>query len=164
MPHELLDRYLAALVTANGSDLHVKVGSPPRMRINGTLSVVDGEPMLLPAVTSEMAQSIMKPEVWERFETSADVDFAYAIPGMGRFRANAFRQRGSVAMIFRQVRASTASFDELNLPEAIGRLALEQRGLVLVTGPTGSGKTTTLAAMIDHINSQRECHIMTIED
>jgi twitching motility protein PilT len=95
---------------------------------------------------------------------SADADFAYSVPGLGRFRANAFRQRGSVALVFRLVRTSAASFGQLGVPDVVGRLALEHRGLVLVTGPTGSGKTTTLAAMIDHINTTRECHIITIED
>jgi twitching motility protein PilT len=164
MTHARLDALLGALVTSDGSDLHVKVGSPPRMRLNGTLTKIPGEAPISPADTVEMAGAIMRPEVHEKFAATADVDFAYSIPGVGRFRANAFRQRGSVAMIFRKVQSSSASFDDLNLPETIGRLALEHRGLVLVTGPTGSGKTTTLAAMIDHINNQRECHIMTIED
>jgi twitching motility protein PilT len=111
-----------------------------------------------------MAEGIMRPDIREHFAHSSDADFAYGMQGVGRFRVNAFRQRGSVAMIFRLVRSSTATFDQLGLPEVVGRLALEHRGLVLVTGPTGSGKTTTLAAMIDHINRTRECHIITIED
>src|SRR5688572_12021258 len=111
-----------------------------------------------------MAEAVMPPKAAERFRGGYDADFAYAVPGLGRFRANAFRQRGSVGMIFRHVRSATASFADLGLPQVLGRLALEHRGLVLVTGPTGSGKTTTLAAMIDHINKSRECHIMTIED
>jgi twitching motility protein PilT len=164
MAHERLDRLLTGLAEANGSDLHVKVGSPPRMRVNGVLVRVPREEMLLPAVTADMAAAVMRPDTFDRFERSGDVDFAYSVPGVGRFRANAFRQRGSVAMVFRMVQASTASFGSLGLPEVVGRMALEQRGLVLVTGPTGSGKTTTLAAMIDHINATRECHVMTIED
>jgi twitching motility protein PilT len=164
MAHERLDGYLRGLAEAGGSDLHVKVGSPPRMRVHGELGRLEGEPGVRPEDTNSMAQAIMRPDVWERFERSADVDFAYAVPGLARFRVNAFRQRGSVALIFRLVRSSTASFDDLGLPDIVGRLALEHRGLVLVTGPTGSGKTTTLAAMIDHINRTRECHIVTIED
>jgi twitching motility protein PilT len=164
MAHARLDALLGALASSDGSDLHVKVGSPPRMRVNGTLRKLAEEAPITPADTVEMARAIMRDDIFARFQTSADVDFAYSIPGIGRFRANAFRQRGSVAMIFRKVQSSSASFADLNLPEVIGRLALEHRGLVLVTGPTGSGKTTTLAAMIDHINSSRECHIMTIED
>jgi twitching motility protein PilT len=111
-----------------------------------------------------MAAAIMRPNVAEQFERRNEADFAYAVDGVGRFRVNAFRQRGSVAMIFRLVRASPPSIQELALPQVVARLAAEPRGLVLVTGPTGSGKTTTLAAMIDHINRSREVHIVTIED
>jgi twitching motility protein PilT len=164
MAHVVLDRYLAALAEAEGSDLHVKVGSPPRMRVNGVLRRIPDAPAVTAEDTHDMVRAIMRSDAFERFEDSADGDFAYSVEGVGRFRANAFRQRGSIALIFRLVRNSVASFDELGLPEVIGRLALEHRGLVLVTGPTGSGKTTTLAAMIDHINRTRECHIITIED
>jgi twitching motility protein PilT len=164
MAHDRLDSYLRALAEAGGSDLHIKVGSPARMRIDGVLRRIPDEDTLLPEDTAGMADGIMRADVRERFNDSADVDFAYSIAGVGRFRVNAFRQRGSVAMIFRLVRSSTATFDELGLPDVVGKLALEHRGLVLVTGPTGSGKTTTLAAMIDHINRNRECHIVTIED
>jgi twitching motility protein PilT len=164
MPHVRLDAHLATLAAAGGSDLHVKVGGPPRIRVDGTLRRIEGEPVLQPEDTAGMAEGIMRPDVWARFEGSADVDFAYSVPDVGRFRVNAFRQRGSVAMIFRLVRSSSATYADLGLPEVVGRLALEQRGLVLVTGPTGSGKTTTLAAMIDHINRTRECHVITIED
>ncbi len=164
MAHARLDGFLRALAETDGSDLHVKVGSPPRIRVHGVLRKVGGEPVLTPADTDEMATAIMRPDVFERFDRGHDADFAYSVPGIGRFRANAFRQRGSVALVFRRVRTSAASFGDLGLPEVVGRLALEHRGLVLVTGPTGSGKTTTLAAMIDHINSTRECHVITIED
>jgi twitching motility protein PilT len=164
MPHLRLDAHLATLAAEDGSDLHVKVGSPPRVRVDGTLRRIENEPVLQPEDTAGMAQGIMRPDVWARFQDSADVDFAYSVPDVGRFRVNAFRQRGSVAMIFRLVRSSSATYSELGLPDVVGRLALEHRGLVLVTGPTGSGKTTTLAAMIDHINRTRECHVITIED
>ena len=164
MSHALLDSYLAALVAAEGSDLHVKVGSPPRIRVNGTLRPIEGTSEVTAEDTEEMAAAIMRPDVLETFRSSSDSDFAYAVPGVARFRANAFRQRGTAAMIFRLVRPSATSFADLGLPDVVGRLALEHRGLVLVTGPTGSGKTTTLAAMIDHINRNRDCHIITIED
>ena len=164
MAHHVLDAYLAALSEAEGSDLHVKVGSPPRIRVNGVLRRIPGAPDVTAEDTEAMVPAIMAPDTLERFATSADADFAYMVPGVGRFRANAFRQRGSIALIFRLVRTSAASFADLGLPDVVGRLALEHRGLVLVTGPTGSGKTTTLAAMVDHINRNRECHIMTIED
>ena len=148
----------------DASDLHVKVGSQPRIRVHGTLLRLQEEPVLTHEKTAEMADAIMRPEVADQFRARNEADFAYAIPNCGRFRVNVFRQRGSVAMIFRRVRTSAANFDTLGLPEVVGRLANEHRGLVLVTGPTGSGKTTTLAAMIDHINRTREVHIVTIED
>ena len=164
MAAPLLDQYLAALAEANGSDLHVKVGSPPRVRVNGQLRRIPGAPPLQPEDTMVMADQIMRPDVREHFERTNEADFAYSVAGVGRFRANAFRQRGSAALIFRLVRTSAATLEELGLPPVIERLAGEHRGLVLVTGPTGSGKTTTLAAMIDWINRNREVHIITIED
>jgi twitching motility protein PilT len=163
VPHPLLDDMLRRLAEADGSDLHVKVGSPARIRVNGALRRLD-DIQITPEVTAEMAAAIMRDDVAEHFEGHSDADFAYAVPSLGRFRVNAFRQRGTVGLIFRRVRTSAASFSELGLPDVVQRLATEHRGLVLVTGPTGSGKTTTLAAMIDYINENRECHIVTIED
>ncbi|MDQ3106954.1 MAG: PilT/PilU family type 4a pilus ATPase, partial [Actinomycetota bacterium] len=164
MAHPLLDDLLRALAEAEGSDLHVKVGSPPRIRVHGSLRRIEGAPQVTPELTAEFAGAIMRADVAEVFEAKNDADFAYAVPNLGRFRVNAFRQRGTVGMIFRRVLTEVASFENLGLPEVVGRLSQEHRGLVLVTGPTGSGKTTTLAAMIDHINETRECHIVTIED
>src|SRR4051812_36032942 len=163
MSHPQLDGLLSALASHDGSDLHVKGEAVPRIRVDGDLRKLQAEP-LTPAMVSEMAAAIMKPEMADHFERHNEADFAYAIEGVGRFRVNAFRQRGSVAMIFRRVRSSAATIDDLGLPITLARLANEPRGLVLVTGPTGSGKTTTLAAMIDHINSTREVHVVTIED
>jgi twitching motility protein PilT len=159
-----LDRLLRHLAAADGSDLHLKVGSPPRIRVNGNLTRLNGEESPQPAELEVIAREIMSERIWDKFEDSWEADFAYAILDLGRFRVNAYRQRGSVGMVFRLVRSGARSFDALGLPEAVRRLADEQRGLVLVTGPTGSGKTTTLAAMIDHINHTRECHIVTVED
>ncbi|HZQ28059.1 MAG TPA: PilT/PilU family type 4a pilus ATPase [Acidimicrobiales bacterium] len=164
MAHEWLDRLLRGMEELEASDVHIKAGSPPRVRIHGGLRKLEDEATITNEMAAEMAGAIMRPDVAEMFADRNEADFAYAIPGFGRFRVNVFRQRGSVAMIFRRVRTSAASFDELGLPEVVARLANEQRGLVLVTGPTGSGKTTTLAAMIDHINRSREVHIVTIED
>ena len=164
MAHPQLDEYLRILAEHDGSDLHVKVGSPPRIRVHGSLRKIEGAPMVMPELTAEMAGSIMRDDIAAQFEAKNDADFAYSVQNLGRFRVNAFRQRGTVGMIFRRVRTSAASFDELGLPEVVSRLSNEHRGLVLVTGPTGSGKTTTLAAMIDYINENRECHIVTIED
>ena len=164
MAHDLLDQCLRQLAEADGSDLHIKVGSPPRIRVDGDLRKLHDYPTLTAQDTADMAAAIMRPEVAEHFTERHEADFAYAVQGLGRFRTNVFRQRGSVAMVFRRVRTSAATFAELGLPDVVMRLANENRGLVLVTGPTGSGKTTTLAAMIDHINRTRECHIVTIED
>ena len=133
------------------------------MRVNGALRKLDQD-MLLPELTAEMAAAIMPEDLAVKFEARHEADFAYSVPKLGRFRVNAFRQRGTVGMIFRRVLTDVPDFEDLGLPEVCARLAGEQRGLVLVTGPTGSGKTTTLAAMIDHINKNRECHIVTIED
>jgi twitching motility protein PilT len=164
MAHPQLDRCLLALVEAGGSDLHVKAGSNPRIRVNGMLRRLDQESSVTVEETIAMAAAIMRPDVAEHFEKRREADFAYSLDGVGRFRVNVFQQRGSVALIFRLVATSAANFEALGLPDVVGRLALESRGLVLVTGPTGSGKTTTLAAMIDHINRTREVHVVTIED
>src|SRR5437588_330990 len=164
MPHDKLDGLLAGLAERDGSDLHVKGGSPPRIRVNGALRRIDHEADLTASMVIEMAAATMRPDVAQAFERRNEADFAYAVEGVGRFRVNAFRQRGSVAMIFRRVRSSAPTVEELGLPQVVARLASEPRGLVLVTGPTGSGKTTTLAAMIEHINRSREVHIVTIED
>src|SRR3989440_12233360 len=163
MSHPQLDGLLGALAAHDGSDLHVKGNAVPRIRVDGDLRRLQAEP-LTPAMVSDMAASIMRPDMADHFERRNEADFAYYIEGVGRFRVNAFRQRGSVAMIFRRVRSSAATIDDLGLPVVLARLANEPRGLVLVTGPTGSGKTTTLAAMIDHINTTREVHVVTIED
>jgi twitching motility protein PilT len=148
----------------DGSDLHIKAGSAPRMRLAGALRTMDDEPRFTPEETLVIAEAMMSPSILDIFHERREVDFAYGLPGTGRFRVNAYYQRGSVALAMRRVRASAATVGELGLPEVVTRLAQEMRGLVLVTGPTGSGKTTTLAAMIDHINHTRSCHVVTIED
>jgi twitching motility protein PilT len=158
--HEQLLRYLAE---RGGSDLHLKVGSPPLVRLDGELHRVGEGP-----VTSDdairIAQAIMPQERVEEMRGKHEADFAYSMPGVGRFRCNVFKQRGSVSIAMRRIRIGSPSFEELGLPPVVSELSIAQRGLVLVTGPTGSGKTTTLAAMIDHINNNRPCHILTIED
>jgi twitching motility protein PilT len=159
-----LDRILETLAQLDGSDLHIKAGAPPRVRVAGALRTLDDEPSFTPQETLDLAESIMGPGILETFRQCREVDFAYSLEGTGRFRVNAYYQRSSVAMAMRRVRANAATVTELGLPETVTRLAEEMRGLVLVTGPTGSGKTTTLAAMIDHINHTRSCHIVTIED
>jgi twitching motility protein PilT len=159
-----LDRLLRRLSEADGSDLHMKVGSPPRLRVNGELIRLNDEAPVQPTDTELLARTIMQARTLDHFDRHHEADFAYSVQGLGRFRVNAFRQRGSAGLVFRRVRQGARSFQELNLPDVIRRLADEPRGLVLITGPTGCGKTTTLAAMIDHINRTRECHIVTIED
>jgi twitching motility protein PilT len=154
--------FLHALCELAGSDLHCKVGSPPRVRIDGRLRKLQA-PALTPGDTEHMVAEVLG-DLVETFARTNEADFAYAIPGVGRFRVNAFRSRGSVGLVFRRVSVGAVPLGELGVPPVIASLALEPRGLVLVTGPTGSGKTTTLAGMIDHINSSREVHVVTIED
>ena len=134
------------------------------MRINGELIRMTEEPVIKADDMVRITKQVMQPRTWDHFEATNEADFAYSIADLGRFRVNAYRQRSTIGMVFRLVRSHARSFAELNLPEAVRRLADEPRGLILVTGPTGCGKTTTLAAMVDHINRTRECHIVTIED
>jgi twitching motility protein PilT len=155
--------WLEALVAAKGSDLHLKVGSPPRMRVDSRLVMLEG-PSLTPEVAENLLRDLIRPDLLQQFQQTNEADFAYSLPGVGRFRVNAFRQRGSVGMVLRRVQEGAMSIGELGLPPVIARLAEQPRGLVLVTGPTGSGKTTTLAAMIDHVNANNAVHIVTIED
>ncbi|MCL5047925.1 MAG: PilT/PilU family type 4a pilus ATPase [Firmicutes bacterium] len=159
-----LNRLLGQLIEVEGSDLHIKVGSPPRMRINGDLIRLNQESVIQADDMVPLAQGIMHAKLWANFEAHHECDFAYSVPHLGRFRVNAFRQRGSIGMVFRRVNSSTKTLDELGLPPVVRKLSEEKNGIVLVTGPTGSGKTTTLGAMIGHINKTRECHIVTIED
>lgn len=155
--------YLRALVELFGSDLHCKVGSPPRVRIDGRLRKLQA-PALTPADTEHMVAEVLRGDLAREFASTHEADFAYAIPGIGRFRVNAFRARGTAGLVFRRVAMGAIPLEDLGLPPAVSSLALEPRGLVLVVGPTGSGKTTTLAGMVDLINLQREVHIVTIED
>ena len=159
-----VDQLLTTLAERQGSDLHLKVGSPPLMRFDGVLGRVDGEEPLRPEETEAMAHHLMSEDRWRDFLQRNEADLAYSLPGVARFRVNVFRQRGSVSVVLRLVRVGSPSFDDLGLPPVVRDLADEPRGLVLVTGPTGSGKATTLSAMIDHVNATRSCHIVTIED
>jgi twitching motility protein PilT len=147
----------------DASDLHLKVGSPPCLRVHGILQPTE-LPVLTPQDTEEMAMSIMNERQKERFYEKAEADFAYSMPGVGRFRINVYRQRGSASLALRRVTFEHPSIEELNLPPVILNLAEEPRGLILVTGTAGSGKTTTLSVMIDHINETRQAHVVTIED
>jgi twitching motility protein PilT len=146
------------------SDLHIKVGSPPILRIHGELTPLTSEKRLSHEDATKIALAVMTPGQTEVFKKKNDIDLAYSVPGLGRFRCNIFMQRGTVGLVFRVIPMRIPSIEELNLPEVIKKIAGETRGLILVTGTTGSGKSTTLASMIDVINSQRTEHIMTIED
>ncbi|HWC33674.1 MAG TPA: PilT/PilU family type 4a pilus ATPase [Mycobacteriales bacterium] len=159
----MIEPFLRALVDCGGSDLHCKVGSPPRVRIDGRLRKLETRD-LTPADTAQMVHEVLREDLIEEFDRTNEADFAYSLPDVGRFRVNAFRSRGSAGLVFRRVSVGAIPLSDLGLPAVLETLALEPRGLVLVTGPTGSGKTTTLAGMIDHININREVHVVTIED
>ena len=159
-----IDELLATAVQTGASDLHLKVGSYPMMRVNGALAVCSEEKRLDKEDTEAMADALFTPEQREKFLRVQEVDLAYSVPGLGRFRCNVFQQRGTVGLVLRVIPTRIKNIDELGLPPVLKRIAQEERGLVLVTGTTGSGKSTTLAAMIDYINSTRSGHIMTVED
>lgn len=155
--------YLDAVVSHRGSDLHIKAGSPPKVRISGSLIALDVEP--LSAETAEkLILETMSQEIQETFAATNEADYALFVPGIGRFRVNAFRARGTAGCVLRVVGDKPLTLAELNMPPVVGKLALEPRGLLLVTGPTGSGKTTTMAGMLDAINESRAVHVLTIED
>ena len=156
---ELLDNMLKL----EASDLHIKVGNNPLVRVHGEIKALDF-PRLTPAVTKEIIYSILTPELQKEYEEDWEVDLAYDYEDKARFRVNAFHQRGTMAAVFRVIPVRIRTMKELNLPAVIQEFCDRPRGLVLVTGPTGSGKSTTLAAMIDHINNTRDEHIITIED
>src|SRR4030066_1588997 len=149
---------------SNASDLHIKVGSPPVLRIDGELTPLISEKRVSPEDVLKVVYSVLTNEQKDSFKREKDIDFAYGVPGVGRFRCNVFIQRGSLGIVFRVIPTKIPTVDELHLPDVIKKIAMEPRGLILVTGTTGSGKTTTLAAMIDLINSNRTAHILTIED
>ncbi len=160
-----IDAALRTLVEAGGSDLHLKAGAPPLMRVNGGLGPQPGAATLSAEDTEGVLAGILSGEEHRaEFASDNEVDFAYAIEGLARFRVNAFRQRGSVSLVMRAIPTQIKTVDQLGLPAVVSELAREQRGIILLTGTTGSGKSTTLAAIIDHINRSRAEHIVTIED
>lgn len=155
---------LLTLVVKNGaSDLHITVGVPPVLRINGQLVKLD-LPQLTPQDTEEITKDLLSSDELKKLEETGDIDLSYSVQGLGRFRINAYKQRGTYSLAIRSVALRIPTIDELGLPEVIKELSLKTRGLILVTGPTGSGKSTTLASMIDLINDVRNCHILTLED
>ncbi|MGN6189441.1 MAG: type IV pilus twitching motility protein PilT [Conexibacter sp.] len=160
-----IEAALRRLVDAQGSDLHLKVGAAPLMRVHGRLGPIPDEASLRPADTERIVDQILPTEEHRaEFASDGEVDFAYGISGLGRFRVNAFRQRGTISLVMRSIPTKIKTVDELGLPPVVSDLAEEKRGIILLTGTTGSGKSTTLAAIIDHINRTRNEHIVTIED
>ena len=159
-----INQLLQTAVASGASDLHLKVGSYPMMRVNGALVVASEEKRLDRSDTEALAATILGPDHVELFRRRQDADLAYSIDGLGRFRVNVFQQRGSIGLVLRVIPTKIKTIDELGLPPILKKIALEERGLVLVTGTTGSGKSTTLAALIDYINASRQAHVMTVED
>ena len=159
-----LNEILSVGLKSNASDIHLKAGLPPIYRIDGTLRPLPKAPRISPEMTEQVSKQIMNDLQRERFEKAREVDLAYGVPGLGRFRVNVFSQRGSISLVFRAIPFDIKSVDDLLLPPVVKKLGMAGRGLVLVTGATGSGKSTTLAAMLDYVNANRKTHIVTIED
>ena len=159
-----IDTLVSKLVELEGSDLHLKVGAPPAVRTHGLLQHLEGYEVLRPVDTEDMIRDIMSEKLLKEFEETGEADFSYAVRGVGRFRVNTFRQRGSISIVMRFIPFGVPRFEDLNLPDAIATLSKEERGIILVTGTTGSGKSTTLASMINLVNRTTSKHIITIED
>jgi twitching motility protein PilT len=159
-----LNEILQVALRGGASDIHLKAGLPPMFRVDGALMPLKDGKRLPPEEVARMAFGIMNEVQKERFKTSNEVDLAYGVPGLGRFRVNVFQQRGTIGAVLRVIPFKILSIKELMLPPVLEAMALEERGLILVTGTTGSGKSTTLAAMVDHINANMSDHIITVED
>ena len=155
---------LEEMVSRNASDLHIVAGERPKLRVDGDITNSSADGDLSPKDTLQLAYSVLTEQQKKRFELEDELDFSFGIQNLARFRGNVFKQRGCVSMVVRQIPFAIKTFDQLGLPGSIAKMAEKPRGLVLVTGPTGSGKSTTLAAMIDKINRERKGHIITVED
>ncbi len=164
MPVPSLPEMLKKLVDMGGSDLHVTINTPPRVRVNGDLKPLDGTDPMGPSETKQLVYSVLTDAQKHRFEETLELDFSFGIKNIARFRANLFNQRGATAAVFRVIPFEILTFKNLDLPPVVEKLCEKPRGLILVTGPTGSGKSTTLAAMLDKINNERWEHMLTIED
>ncbi len=154
---------LQEMIEKQASDLHITAGVPPQLRVDGDIMSTDHEP-LTPEDTLQITYSVLNEEQQKRFEAEKELDFSFGVKGLSRFRANVFLQRGVTSLAIRQIPYEIRSFRELGLPPVVEKLADKQKGMILVTGPTGSGKSTTLASIIDKINNERRSHIITIED
>ena len=159
-----LPELLRKMTDAGGSDLHITTGTAPQIRVHGHLHPLDGYRPFTPAETKQLAYSVLTDAQKHRFEENLELDFSFGLKGMSRFRANFFNQRGAVGCVFRAIPYEIKTFEALGLPPVVAEMCKKPRGLILVTGPTGSGKSTTLASMIDKINIDRHDHILTIED
>jgi len=159
----ILNEALAKTVETISSDLHITVGVPAMIRTNTILRPYNDE-VLKPEDTEKIVRSILSEEQFARLEDVGEIDFSYTIPGLSRFRVNAYKQRGSYGVAFRVITIKAPTLDQLGFPEILKTMTMKNRGLILVTGPTGSGKTTTLAAMVNHINAVRNCHVITLEE
>jgi twitching motility protein PilT len=159
-----INEILTIAVKARGSDIHIKTGLPPIVRIDGKLHPIPNAQRLSPEFVGDMASKMMSDRQRRIFDENSEVDMAYAVPGLGRFRVSAYRQRSTIAMVFRSISFKIPTLEELNLPPVMKKICSEERGLILVTGTTGSGKSSTLAAMVDYINNNRTCNVITIED
>jgi twitching motility protein PilT len=155
---------LTIMIDRGASDLHITTGTHPMIRLHGKLIPLNEFDILKPAETQRLAYSVLNEGQKQKFEEDNELDLSFGIQGLARFRCNVYRQRGAVAAAIRVIPIKIRTFNELNLPPIVEQLAERPKGLILVTGPTGSGKSTTLAAMIDKINAERHDHIMTIED
>src|SRR5512142_2069718 len=155
---------LEEMIEKDASDLHIVAGERPKLRIDGDITSASTEDVLTPKDTLSLAYSVLTENQKKRFETENELDFSFGIQNLARFRGNCFKQRGCVSLVIRQIPFNIRTFEDLGLPNAVAKMAERPRGLVLVTGPTGSGKSTTLAAMIDKINRERRGHIITVED
>ena len=152
------------MIEKDASDLHIVAGERPKLRIDGDIVSAQADEVLTPKDTLSLAYSVLTESQKKRFETDSELDFSFGIQNLARFRGNCFKQRGCVSLVIRQIPFTVRTFDELGLPPIVAKLSEKPRGLVLVTGPTGSGKSTTLAAMIDKINKELKGHIITVED
>src|SRR5437899_475369 len=162
--NQILDHVLGAARQLGASDVHLKAGLPPVFRIKGDLRTLRDTPPLTPEVISTFAINLMNEHQRKHFEEHFDADLSYGTPDGVRYRVNVFKQRGQTGMVLRIIPADIPTFEKLNLPATVQKLAEEERGLILVTGITGSGKSTTLAAMVDHINRTEASHVVTVED
>ena len=159
-----LNEILSVAVKARGSDIHIKSGLPPVVRIDGKLRPIPNAPRMTPDQMQGIAFGIMNEKQKNTFAEKLEMDLSYGVPGLGRFRVSVYMQRGTIGMVLRSIPYNIPSLDSLNLPPVLKKLSQEERGLILVTGTTGSGKSTTLAAIVDYVNQNRTCNIITVED